>query len=167
MILQSCPDTFFLVVGEGGQRKALETLAQDLGISGRTIFTGFREDVAELMGLIDVFVLPSLWEGHPITVLEAWALEKPVVATSVDSTKYLVEDGKTGILVPPRGPQAIASAVLSLLDNPARAKELGTAGRQRVEADFTLERMVERMENLYLELWRTENRQTLPMRSTT
>jgi glycosyltransferase involved in cell wall biosynthesis len=152
-ILASYPDAFLVLVGEGAQRWELEELAQGLGLSHRVLFTGFTSEVPDLISAMDVLVLPSLWEGQPLSILEAWALGKPVVAAAVRGSRDLVEDGRTGILVPARNPQALASAVVALLGDPERARRLGIAGRQLVETQFSLERMRRSVGELYLRLY--------------
>ncbi|MDP2727064.1 MAG: glycosyltransferase [Dehalococcoidia bacterium] len=151
-ILDSHPEAFLMVVGEGSQRSELEDLARDLGLSERVLFTGHSNEVPDLISTMDVVVLPSLWEGQPLTILEAWAMEKPVVATAVRGTQHLVENGKTGILVPPRDPQALASAVVELLDDPKRGLLLGKTGRHLVEDRFDLDRTCREVAELYFSL---------------
>ena len=148
------PDAAFLIVGDGSQRGALEQLARSLHISHRVVFTGQRDDVPELLAVMDVLVLPSLYEGLPNAVLEAMAAGKPVIATRVGGTPEAVEDGVTGLLVPPRDPEALAEAIIALLQDQERAEAMGRAGRARVEKHFSVERMVQETEALYEELIR-------------
>jgi len=142
----------FLIVGDGSQRRELERLARDLGIESRVIFAGYRPDVVKMLAIMDVFVLPSLYERFPNAVLEAMAIAKPVVATRVGGTPEAVEDGVTGLLVPPRDPKALAEAIIALLQDRERAEAMGRAGRERVERYFSAERMVQETEALYEEL---------------
>jgi len=144
----------FLIVGAGSQRRELERLARDLDIESRVIFAGYRPDVVKMLAIMDVFVLPSLYEGFPNAVLEAMAIAKPVVATRVGGTPEAVEDGVTGLLVPPRDPKALAEAIIALLQDRERAEAMGQAGRERVERYFSAERMVQETEALYEELIR-------------
>ena len=144
----------FLIVGDGSQRRELERLARDLGIESRVIFAGYRPDVVKMLAIMDVFVLPSLYERFPNAVLEAMAIAKPVVATRVGGTPEAVEDGVTGLLVPPRDPKALAEAIIALLQDRERAEAMGRAGRERVERYFSAERMVQETEALYEELIR-------------
>lgn len=152
LILDSHPQARLVLVGEGAQRAELEGLAQNLGLSHRVLFTGHSREVPELIAIMDVVVLSSLWEGQPLSILEAWAMEKPIVATAVRGTRDLVEDGQTGLLVPPRDPQALASAVGGLLDDSERALLLGKAGRRMVEEGFDLENTCRKVGELYLRL---------------
>ena len=153
-ILLIYPSSFMLIVGNGAERKALEALAQNLGISSRVIFTGDRSDIPALLAIMDIFVLASLFEGLPNAVLEAMAMGKPVVATTVGGTPEVVKDGVTGLLVPPRDPDALAQAINALLSDQDRSQAMGKAARERVKRYFTVERMVERTEALYEELIR-------------
>ena len=141
-----------LLVGDGELRDDLEIQAQSSGLSDVVTFTGARSDVPEILAGLDVFVLPSLWEGMPNVVLEAMAASLPVVATAVGGTPEVVVDGVTGLLVPPRDPDALAQAITRLLRDPDLRRKMGRAGRERVERHFGVERMVQATEALYEEL---------------
>ncbi|MGC9398865.1 MAG: glycosyltransferase [Anaerolineae bacterium] len=146
------PDVKALLVGDGVLRPAMEEKAHALGLSDSVIFTGIRRDVPEILALLDVFVLPSLWEGLPLALLEAMAAGLPVVATRVGGVPEVVVDGVTGLLVPPRDPHALADAILRLLRDPALRRRMGEAGRARVAAHFSVEQMVRKIEALYEQL---------------
>jgi glycosyltransferase involved in cell wall biosynthesis len=146
------PGVRILLAGEGPERFALEERARALGVSGRVEFLGHREDVPELLSSCDVFVLPSLFEGHPLSVLEAMAAGRPVVATDSGGTREAVVHGETGLLVPAGDPAALAEAILSMLTDPARARRMGAAGRVRVHEEFSAQGMVHRVTRLYDEL---------------
>ena len=148
-----------VVVGDGALRDELAVLAANLGISDFVIFTGYRSDARDIMSLFDVFVLPSLWEGLPYTILEAMALKKPVVATNVFGNRETVLDGETGYLIPPRDPEAIANAIGTLLCSPGKAGQMGNAGFERVRACFSAEKMTREIENIYLQLLTSGSRQ--------
>jgi len=143
------PELLLLVAGEGDQLGPLQKEASALGIEGNVKFLGFRDDVPSLLQAMEVFVLPSLSEGLPLAVLEALALRKPVVATSVGGIPEIVEDGVTGYLVPPKDPQALADKILLLLRDPRTAASFGQAGRKTVEEAFGLEQMVRKYQALY------------------
>jgi len=113
---------------------------------------GERNDVGERLSQSDLFMLSSLSEGVSLTLLEAMAAGLPVIATDVGGNREVVAHGETGFLVPPGSPEAIASAALSLIDDPARALAMGRAGRKRIEQIFDLGIVVRRYEALYLEL---------------
>lgn len=143
------PDLVLLVAGEGEELSSLEEEADNLGIRGNVKFLGFREDVPSLLQAMDVFVLPSLSEGLPLSVLEAFALQKPVVATNVGGIPEIVKDGSTGYLVPPKNPEALAEKILMLLRDPQKAANIGQAGRKRAEEAFGLEQMIRKYQSLY------------------
>jgi glycosyltransferase involved in cell wall biosynthesis len=146
------PDVRFLVVGDGPCRADLERTASRLGLSGRLVFAGSRSDIPEILSDLRVCVLPSLYEGLPNILLESMAMGIPVVATRVGGTPEGVDDGVTGILVPPRDPGSLARAVEHLLQDPEAGRRMGMAGRERVIARFSIERMVRATESLYTDL---------------
>jgi glycosyltransferase involved in cell wall biosynthesis len=151
-VRERVPDVRLLLIGEGELRDELEAQARALGLSGAVIFAGIRTDVAEIVAALDIFVLPSLWEGTSNAVLEAMAAGLPIVATAVGGTPEVVVDGVTGLLVPPRDPSALAGALVTLLQDADLRHRMGRAGRERVKQYFSLERMVRRTEALYEEL---------------
>ncbi len=141
------------VAGQGSLTEDLERQAIKLGISDRVVFLGLRRDIPQLLEAADGFVLSSAWEGLPNTVMEAMAAAKPVVATNVGGVPELVQDGKTGYIVPPRNPEALALAMekMMALSHEERS-EMGKAGRAHIEANYSLERVVDQWEELYKEL---------------
>jgi glycosyltransferase involved in cell wall biosynthesis len=134
----------------GAFRRGLEEEADRLGIRDRVLFTGYRAEVDGLLAALDVFVLPSSVEGLPMTILEAMAQGTPVVATAVGGTPEVV-DAETGILVPPGDVEALTAALRDLLADPERARQLGDAGRLRVEAEFSERAMAALVLELYTE----------------
>ena len=152
-VLSAVPAAHLVVAGDGELRAALEQQAQALHIADRVRFLGFRSDVADVMQVFDVAVLPSVaGECLPYVLMEAMALRKPVVATRFSGIPEEVEDGVTGTLVPLRAPKALAEAVIELLRNPDKARAFGEAGRRRVEERFTQKRMLEETFALFDEL---------------
>jgi L-malate glycosyltransferase len=145
----------FLIVGDfkddPAYKATLKRQAIRLGLGRRVIFTGFRLDVQEILSEAIMSVLPChAGEGLSNAILEAMAAGLPVVATTVGGNPELVADGKTGLLVPPRDPGALANAMSLLLADPRKAQAFGAAGKQRVMTEFLLERMVRETENFYL-----------------
>jgi glycosyltransferase involved in cell wall biosynthesis len=140
-----------LIVGDGPLRAALEAHAAALGPAGRVRFTGTVADVRPLLAAMDVFVLPSWAEGMSNALMEAMAAGRPVVATAVGGNTEVVSDGKTGVLVPPGDPDAIARAVDELLRDPDRATRLGAAARDDVTRRFGARARVAELERLYEE----------------
>ena len=133
-------------------RAELEAMAKRLGLEGRVVFTGVRSDVADVLSQVAVSVLPSLSEGVSNTVLESMAAGVPVVATRVGGIPEAIEDGETGLLVPPRNSAALAHAIGVLLEDRQLATHLGQAGQRRIAREFQLDRSVRETENLYVEL---------------
>src|SRR5207237_3211119 len=114
-VLAEFPDARLLLVGEGSLRGALERHARDLGIASSVLFAGFRSDVPRVLDALDVLALPSLYEGMPLTAIEASAMAKPVMATAVDGTPEVIREGRTGRLVTPREPAALYRALRAVL----------------------------------------------------
>jgi glycosyltransferase involved in cell wall biosynthesis len=138
-----------LIVGEGPARQPLESLSQRLGLSSSVRFAGTRRDIPRILPVLDVFVLPSLYEGFGIAILEAMAVGKPVVATTVGGIPEFVVPGETGLLVEPGNVQALAEAIGCLLRDPERAGQMGIRGRARVLAGFQMSTVVRRHEQVY------------------
>jgi glycosyltransferase involved in cell wall biosynthesis len=153
-IRTAAPGTTFLIIGDGERRAELEALAQQLGIADATRFLGWRDDMREVYADLDVVTLCSNNEGSPVALIEALAAGRPVVSTRVGGVPNVVQDGESGLLVPPRDPAALAEGVLTLLRDPARAAELGQAGRRAVFPRHASGRLVQDVERLYLELAR-------------
>ena len=150
-ILRGAPETWLVMVGEGSLETELQARAAALPrpASERIIFTGRREEVAAITGEIDVAVLPSLREAQGISILEAMARRRPVVASAVGGIPEVLTDGVDGLLVPPADPAALAEACIRLACSPSLRRQLGEAGRATVEARFSLDAMVRRVEEVY------------------
>jgi len=146
------PDAVFVLAGEGPERESLEALAAQLGIGERVRFLGRRDDVPQLLAACDVFALPSLYEGSSLAVLEAMAAGAPVVSSAIGGTDELIEDGSSGLLVPPGDAEALAAALRRLLGDPELRVSLADRARERVERDLTRERMAARVTGVYREL---------------
>ena len=146
------PQVRLVIVGDGPLRQGLEEVAARLGED--VIFTGTRTDVARLLNAMDVFVLPSLHEAFPIAILEAMAVRLPVVATRVGGVPEVIRDGATGLLVPPNDEHALHSALHRLLTEPQLAEMLAQAGQKHVYEHFTIDKMVQNVEQLYEKLAR-------------
>ena len=153
-VLREVPDARLLLVGDGSLRGALVERTRAHGLETSVIMAGFRADVPRVLDAIDVLCLPSLYEGMPLTAIEAAAMARPVVATAVDGTPEVVQEGVTGRLVPPADPPALARALAELLGRPDRAREMGRAGRALVLERFDLDRQVEATARVYRSLAR-------------
>jgi len=157
-VVEALPEARLLVVGDGYLRGDLERQARELGIAHQVIFTGWRDDVPRVMTELDLLILSSLSEGFGLVLLEAMAAAKPIVASQVSAIPEIVIDGETGILVPPKDPDALAEALIKLLRNPALAREMGRKGRKRLEKEFSVERMITETERVYDSLIKEELR---------
>ncbi len=154
IIIREGRSCLFLLAGDGPMKQELENRAKDLNLEERVIFPGKVEDIVGFLSCLDLFVLPSLSEGLSITLLEALAAEKPVVASRVGGVSEIVIDGITGGLVPPGDPVSLASKVIEFLDNPKQSKIMAIQGSQRVKDYFNLQDMVKRTDDLYKGLCR-------------
>jgi glycosyltransferase involved in cell wall biosynthesis len=141
-LLETWPQLCCVFVGEGELHESLHRMAIDLGVERPCRFVGVREDIADILAAADVVVLPSLSEGFPFVLLEALAMGCPVVASRVNGVPELIEDHKTGLLVPARDPHALAMAIQEVLSDPIAASKMGAAGRAVVQQRFTVDQMV-------------------------
>ena len=152
-VLAAVPNAHLLVVGEGSQRELLEAQASSLGLldgrSSSITFTGRRDDVPAVTAALDVAVLPSYREAQGLSILEAMALSRPVVASAVGGIPEMIDDGRTGLLVAPRDPGALAGAITRLLQNNDYAARIGRAGHDLVHERFCVEQMVRAVETIY------------------
>ena len=151
-ILKSCPQTRFLFIGEGPTQARLADRVSRLGLEPYVIFAGAREDIPEILSALDIFLLTSLYEGLPLSILEAMAVGLPVVATSVSGTPEAVADEHTGLLIPPADSQAVASAVVRLVRDPGARRRMGANGRDLVHRRFDKSLMVRQVEHIYQNL---------------
>src|SRR5574337_22889 len=147
-------DLTCLIVGadERGLQRELEQLGESLGLDGRLCFAGFQEDIFPYLDAMDLFVLASVDEGFGIVLLEAMACGKPIVATRVDGPPEIVEDGRTGLLVPPKDPDAMAKALVELLKDPKRRAYMGKQGQERIETVFGVDSQMRTLIGLYDQL---------------
>jgi len=143
------PSLHLLLIGDGELVGEIRDQIHAAGLSDRIHFLGTRRDVPDLLAASDSFVLPSLWEGLSLALVEAMASGLPIVATDVSGTSRLVIDGVTGRLVPPGDPKALAEAMAELLEDPASAARLAAAGRERVAASFGARDQAERLAALF------------------
>jgi len=150
LVARRLPGVRFVLIGDGPLRREVEKLVEQLDLGDRMVLAGYRDDAATLTQAFDVAVVPSVSEGSSLTAMEAMAWGRPVVATAVGGVCEVVAEGETGVLVPPSNPQALADAMVSLLADRERAARLGEAGLRRVEREFSLARIIERTEEIYL-----------------
>jgi glycosyltransferase involved in cell wall biosynthesis len=150
-------DAYFILVGDGILREKVEKRVDELGLRKRFKLLGWRRDIAEILAVTDIFVLPSLWEGLPRVLPQAMAMGIPIVATKVDGTPEAVTDGVNGFLVEPQDTRGMAEKIIYLFDHPEEARDLGERGRDKVE-EFDIWRMVREQEKLYRRLLREKGR---------
>lgn len=141
-------DLVFVISGEGKLDAELKKQAAQAGLEDSFIFLGFTADIYPYLKGCDLFVLASLFEGMPNVVMEAMAMQKPVVATDVNGARELMVEGKTGIIVPPENPESLARAIETIIDNPETLEKFGRAGYERVNREFTMNAMVDNLERL-------------------
>lgn len=158
-ILEAFPSTRLLIAGDGELRHDLEAQVRALGVERSVHFLGYRRDVPQILAALDLFVLSSHLEGLCTSLMDAMAMKKPLVATRVGGVPEVVEEWVNGLLVPAKDPQALAQAVITLLKDPARRKAMGEAGRKIVEEKFHVDIMVNKTEELYMELLRQKSKQ--------
>jgi glycosyltransferase involved in cell wall biosynthesis len=147
--LEQLPNIRIVLAGEGDQRNFLSSLVSKLGISEQVDFLSVRNDVPELLSAADSVLMPSLTEGFPRTAIEAMAAGKPVIATNVGGTPEAIIDGETGILVPARDSDALASAIVRLVGDSDLQARLGAAGRERAAQNYSVDKYVSRLDEMY------------------
>lgn len=154
LVLQRCPDKTirFLLIGDGPLRDELILYARSLGIERNVIFAGERTDVPELLRCMDVFVMTSEYEGLSNAIMEAMLAGLPVVATDVGGNRELIENGRTGFLCAERNAEELAGRVIALFNDEKTASKIGSAGKQRILSDFSMTKMVNSTEKIYLSL---------------
>jgi glycosyltransferase involved in cell wall biosynthesis len=153
-ILARRKDVYFLILGEGEMRGELERFVEERGLSKNIRLLGSRPDALEIMGALDVFALSSVREGLSLALLEAMALGRAVAVTAVGGMVSVVEDGRTGLLVPPGDAAALAEALDRLLSRPDLRREMGGRAAAAVRARFDAEKMIRAYEKLYQQISR-------------
>ncbi len=143
------PAAVLWIIGEGPERRALAREAHRLGVAAHLRMPGLREDIDDVLSAMDLFALPSRWEGMPNALMEAMAAARPVIASDIDGIRDLVAHGETGWLVPPGDPDALAAALIRALDDPPAAARLGRAARDWVREHASLGRMANAYEAVY------------------
>lgn len=155
-VIQQKPEVQFLIVGDGTFRNTLVALTDQLKIQSNVLFIGWQNNINEILSSIDICAVPSLWDPLPRIVLEAMVAGKPVVGTNVDGIPEAVIDGETGILVPPADENNLTKAILGLVNDPEKAKQMGIAGRNRAIAEFSSERHAKEVLKVYQEILSTD-----------
>jgi glycosyltransferase involved in cell wall biosynthesis len=148
----------FRIIGDGNLRSELELQVQTLGLQKVIRFLGSRTDIAAQLAQMDLFVLPSLWEGLPFVLLEAMAAGIPIIASEVDGVSEILEDGKDALLVPPRDPHSLAMAIVKLIHNKKEAIHLATNALHKISERFDVKEMVRQTERVYRTVLKSSSR---------
>jgi glycosyltransferase involved in cell wall biosynthesis len=164
-ILQSQPNARFLIVGDGELREQLQQETQNLNLFPAVIFTGMRKDIPIILNALDVLVLSSLWEGLPVILLEAMASSLPVVSTAVDGVVGVAEKDVTAFLTPNRDASALAQACLLLASDSSLRDRMGKAGYDKVVKNYSLNNMIDKISEQYLELLSAKSSQPVSVNS--
>ncbi len=154
IVKKDIPEANFLIIGDGILRKKVLRLADNLGLNGSLLFKGWRRDIPEILSVIDVLVLSSLWEGLPVVLLEAMASGKPVIATNVGGTSEIIRDGIDGILVPPKDYKALSEKIRFILTETNLCKKMGESFKNRFDSSFQFQNMVKEIQELYHSLYK-------------
>ena len=160
-IIQDGFDAKLIIAGEGPLRRELEGLAQRLGISSKVTFLGHRDDVPEILPIMDVFVFPSLWEGMPHALLEAMAQGLPVISTDVHGAIDVVTNNRTGILVQRRDVNGLIDAIKYLISHREKAHEMGEEARKFIIKNYPIEKQIRETEGLYIRISDQNNHLTV------
>jgi glycosyltransferase involved in cell wall biosynthesis len=148
-VLREFPDAIFLFVGDGPERDRLGQMTRSLGIQDRVIFAGVQSDMPSVYSSMDILVLPSINEGLPMTLIEALAARKPIVASDVGDVRKVIRDGETGLLVKPGDPQTLGDAVLRFLRDADLRESLSARGQQWTYQQFSASRMADEYRAVY------------------
>jgi len=151
-ILSEFPQTKLLLVGDGVQRSLLENVSETTGLTDHVVFTGIRHDISDLLSIADLFVLPSLYEGTPLALMECQTMGVPCVATRVGGTPEIVLDGGTGLLVEPGDAQALQTAIVQLLADPVRRQTMSARAVEYAKNEFDWRRFHGQLDLLYRQL---------------
>jgi glycosyltransferase involved in cell wall biosynthesis len=146
---EGAPLCQLLIVGDGPARGMLQVLSERLGIASQVVFAGSRRDIPRVLPLLHAFVMPSLYEGFGIAILEAMAAGKPVIATSVGGIPEFVKNGETGLLVNPGDPGALADAMTRVLKEPDLARRMGDKGFEQARDNFGIATVARKHEQVY------------------
>jgi len=158
MIFKLFPDVMLIIAGDGPMKEELYSMMEDHGLKERVLFLGFRDDVAQLLEAMDIFVLCSKSEGLPITLIEAMASGKAIVASRVGGIPEVIKDGVNGILISPDNPTELAEALVGLINDPTKRVRLGTKAKETFYDRFTLQSMLRSYEEVYTDTLDRPNR---------
>jgi glycosyltransferase involved in cell wall biosynthesis len=151
------PSLKFILVGEGSLRKELEEEVRSWGLKDKIVFAGWRENIADIMSILDALVVPSLNEAVGIVLIEAQSLGIPVIASNVGGIPETMQDNLTGILVKPADPENLARAITGLIGDPGKLRSMSEAAKNWARDRFMAEKMVERISAIYQEVLKEKN----------
>jgi len=154
LVMKVYPDILLLVVGDGPEKDRLKALVEGLNLKAHVRFESIVNQTAEILPVFDIFIMPSRQEGLGLSVMEAQACALPVIASRVGGLIDLIDDGRTGYLVPPENPKALAKKILDVLEHPNDAKQVGLVAREAILQSFSLEQMAAATEKVYEEYTR-------------
>ena len=152
IIVKTHPDTCFIIVGDGEEREQLHAQVEEKGLQDKVLFLGYRKDIQNVMSQLDFVVLSSLWEGLPLTPIEAYSVGKTVIGTAVDGTQEIIRDGVDGYLVEPRNTMQLAEKMNKLIDNAEMRKNMGRQATKRYQDEFSFEKLSQRYITFYEKL---------------
>lgn len=150
-ILQEFPHSCLLITGQGSQYEKLRLETMALGIEKNVRLTGPKLEICQIFNILDIYVLPSVWEGLPMSLLEAMSCQRPIVAAKVGGIPQAITDGESGILVPPASSNSLSMAICALLRDSSLRTRLARGAKQRFEREFTVARMIQAHQNIYLD----------------
>jgi glycosyltransferase involved in cell wall biosynthesis len=156
-ILNRYPEAKIVFIGDGPQKNVLQRLATSLQLRDNVVFTGFRNDIQQILSSLDLLVVPSVLEGFPMITLEGMAMAKPIIASSLPGILEQIENGKTGIVVPPKNPAALGNGIIDLLLHKDEAQRLGRNARKIVVEKFSVEKMLFKTDQAYQRLFSGKN----------
>lgn len=148
-IIKHCPSTRFVIAGNGDDEEKLKKLCSELGLDNYLTFLGYRSDIQNLMYQLDLIVLSSLWEGLPLTPIEAFSVGRTIVATAVDGTVEIVQDKIDGYLIEPRNSEVLAQKVINLINDDEKRKKFECQAKKRFEEEFSFEIFSDKYINFY------------------
>ena len=143
------PEARFIIVGDGEEREKLQAQVKTKGLQNKILFLGYRNDIQNVMSQLDFVVLSSLWEGLPLTPIEAYSVGKTVIGTAVDGTPEIIRDGVDGYLVEPRNPMQLAEKMNELIENSEMRKELELQAKERYQTEFSSDKLMQRYIEFY------------------
>lgn len=149
VVVKSVRNVKFVIVGDGRLKEELERKTEDLNLQEHVLFTGYRNDINDLLLAFDVFIMSSLWEGLPLALLEAMAAGKPIVSTNVGDNSQIIDDGASGYLVPPGDSEKLADAILKIVNDKSKISTMGDVALKIYRNNFNAQKMVQNYSELY------------------